>query len=208
MNRLSAIARRSSLPKRIDRPCADAYCSAARAASMLAVSAARNAVSADPDLVDTLADLPFPLPLLLPFGLTRAPLSPFTGEPGVSPCEVTIWGGAAETSSSKTQSTKRRLPSRRSARQIANGSFCRIPSSTSLSRTTGGTYMTRPSVSEYITWSPKRPCTFNPSGYANVAVTGTLASNTTRSFIVHLLDVWLVVGWEHTSGCAIGSDRW
>ena len=94
MNRLSAMARRSSLPKRIDRPCADAYCSAGRAASMLAVSAARTAVSAVPDLVGALADLPFPLPLPLPFGLTRAPLSSFIGEPGVSPCAVTIWGGA------------------------------------------------------------------------------------------------------------------
>src|SRR6516165_2622585 len=55
MNRLSAMARRSSLPKRIERPSADAYCSAARAASMLAVRAARNAVSAGPELAGGLA---------------------------------------------------------------------------------------------------------------------------------------------------------
>src|SRR5215831_18827695 len=39
MNRLSAIARKSSLPKRTEKPFAAAYCSAAIAASMLAVSA-------------------------------------------------------------------------------------------------------------------------------------------------------------------------
>src|SRR5208337_4183244 len=61
MNGLSAMARRSSLPKRIDRPCEDAYCSAARAASMLAVSAARNAVSVAPALAGVLAGVPFPL---------------------------------------------------------------------------------------------------------------------------------------------------
>src|SRR6516225_4836734 len=206
MNRLSAMARRSSLPKRIDRPCADAYCSAASAASMLAVSAARNAVSGVTDLVSALAALPFPfpLPLPLPFGLTRAPL-PSAGDPGISPCAVALCAGAAELSGCTTQSTNRRLPSRRSARQIANGSFCRMPSSTSLSRTSGGTYITRPSVSEYITWSPKRPCTFSPSAYASVAVTGTLTSNTTRSFMVHLSVIYLLairglVGFMHTYG--------
>src|SRR6516164_4527647 len=203
MNRLSAMARRSSLPKRIESPYADAYCSAARAASMLAVSAARNAVSAVPNLIGALAALPFPLPL--PFGLTRAPLPPSAGEPGGSPCTVALCAGAAELSGCTTQSTNRRLPSRRSARQIANGRFCRMPSSISLSRTSGGTYITRPSVSEYITWSPKRPCTFSPSAYASVAVTGTLASNTTRSFMVHLSVIYLLairglVGFMHTYG--------
>src|SRR6516165_7805339 len=157
-------------------------------------------------LVSALAALPFPfpLPLPLPFGLTRAPL-PSAGDPGISPCAVALCAGAAELSGCTTQSTNRRLPSRRSARQIANGSFCRMPSSTSLSRTSGGTYITRPSVSEYITWSPKRPCTFSPSAYASVAVTGTLTSNTTRSFMVHLSVIYLLairglVGIMHTYG--------
>jgi hypothetical protein len=109
MNRLSAMARRSSLPKRIDRPCADAYCSAARAASMLAVSAARNAASAVPDLVGVLADLPFPLPLPLPFALAHAAVSPFGR--GEWSCPVTLWAGAAEPSGFTTQLTNRRLPS-------------------------------------------------------------------------------------------------
>ena len=48
---------------------------------MLAVSAARKAVSAVLELAVALAGLPFPFPLLLPlpFALLRAPLSPFTG---------------------------------------------------------------------------------------------------------------------------------
>src|SRR6516165_7368498 len=141
MNRLSAIARRSSLPKRTDRPCADAYCSAARAASMLAVSAARNAVSAVLELAVALAGLPFPfpLPLPLPFALLRAPLLPFTGRPDVSACAGVPCATAAEPLGCTTQSINRQLPSRRSARQMANGSFGRMPSSTSLSRTIGGT---------------------------------------------------------------------
>jgi len=85
---------------------------------------AGNAVSAALGLAGELASLPFPFPLPLPFDSRRAPLSPFVGEPGVSLCAVALGGGAAEPSGRTTQSTKRRLPSRRSARQIANGSFC------------------------------------------------------------------------------------
>src|SRR5215469_16008671 len=71
-----------------------------------------------------------------------------SGDIGV---RVALGVGEAALCGCTIQSTKYRLPSRRSARQMLKGSFCRIPSSSSLSRTIGGTYITRPSVSEYMT---------------------------------------------------------
>ena len=94
-------------------------------------------------LAAALAGLPLPLPLPLPLGLTNAPLSPFTVEPCTLLFVSALRVAAAEPSGCTTQSTKRRLPSRRSARQIANGLCCRMPSSTNLSRTIGEIWFTR-----------------------------------------------------------------
>ena len=102
MNRLSAMALRSSLPKRTEKPFAAAYCSAAIAASMLATSACCRC--------DT-AGCPFD-----GFGVPSPLVCPFTG--GVSE-----GGWSSESLALFTcHSMKRRLPSFRSALQMVNGS--------------------------------------------------------------------------------------
>src|SRR6516225_8919569 len=97
MNWLSAMARKSSLPKRTDRPCAEAYCSAASAASMLDINAARKAVSAVAAVAGTPASLPPLLPFPLPIGLNPAPLSPLTGDAGAAVCDFALGVGEART---------------------------------------------------------------------------------------------------------------
>src|SRR6516225_2234219 len=122
---------------------------------MLAANAVRSVASALPE--------PFGAQTALPFGLA-VPLLP-TPVPAELPeldptaeawllgfADADAWAHGCSASMRLTaHSRKRRLPSRRSALQIENCSFCRMPSSINLSRTTGGTYMTRSPVSEYIT---------------------------------------------------------
>src|SRR5579863_6412432 len=123
------------------------------AASMLADSAARSVAWAplDPFVAPVALsfDLAVPLPLALAPGL-RAVLDA-AAEPWLSWFIGVGTHGCSTSIRLTAHSRKRRLPSRRSALQIENGSFCRTPSSISLSRTIGGRYMTRSSLSEYIT---------------------------------------------------------
>src|ERR1035438_8131183 len=120
------------------------------AASMLAASADRNEAWATWETFNAPAVLPFGFPLPLPGTVTAGAADATTGD-GKPACTESLVLGCSGGMRFTVHWIERRLPSRCSALQIENGSFCRMPSSTNLSRTIGGTYMTRSSMSEYIT---------------------------------------------------------
>ena len=67
--------------------------------------------------------------------------------------------------------------------QMLNGSPVLMPSWAIWSRTLGGTNITRPSMSWYMTSLPKRPSTSWPAALAKQTSTGRFTSNDTFSFM-------------------------